>query len=41
MVAVGAGALQSPNSLENPNSGLVAIGQILCVLVPLLVWFAP
>ena len=41
MVAVDAGALPSPNSLENPNSRLVVIGQILCILVPLLVWFAP
>ena len=27
--------------LEDPNAPLVIIGQILCVLVPLLVWFAP
>ena len=41
MVAVDAGALPSPDSLENPNSRIVVIGQILCVLVPLFVWFAP
>src|SRR3954462_5634905 len=28
-------------SLENPNSRLVVIGQVLCILVPLAVWFAP
>jgi solute carrier family 13 (sodium-dependent dicarboxylate transporter), member 2/3/5 len=27
--------------LENPNSRLVVAGQILCILVPLAVWFAP
>lgn len=41
MVTVDAGALPSPESLENPNSRLVVIGQILCILVPPLVWFAP
>jgi anion transporter len=29
------------SSLEDPNSRVVIIGQILCVLVPLVVWFAP
>jgi solute carrier family 13 (sodium-dependent dicarboxylate transporter), member 2/3/5 len=29
------------NSLENPNSLLVIVGQILCIVVPLAVWFAP
>ena len=28
-------------SLEDPNSPIVIVGQILCVLVPLVVWFAP
>jgi solute carrier family 13 (sodium-dependent dicarboxylate transporter), member 2/3/5 len=32
-------AVETP--LENPNSPLVILGQILCVLVPLAVWFAP
>jgi anion transporter len=41
MVTVDAGALPSPESLENPNSRLVVIGQILCILVPPLIWFAP
>jgi len=41
MVAADAGALPSPASLENPNSCLVIIGQILSVLVPLIIWFAP
>jgi di/tricarboxylate transporter len=27
--------------LENPNAPLVIVGQILCILVPLAVWFAP
>src|SRR5215469_4105020 len=29
------------NLLENPNAPLVIVGQILCILVPLVVWFAP
>ena len=29
------------NLLENPNSPLVIVGQILCIVVPLAVWFAP
>ena len=41
MVSADAGALPSPASLENPNSRLVIIGQILSVLVPLIIWFAP
>jgi anion transporter len=41
MVAANAGALPSPASLENPNSRLVIIGQLLSVLVPLIIWFAP
>ena len=41
MVTVDAGALPSPEPLENPNSRLVVIGQILCILVPPLVWFTP
>src|ERR1700751_476380 len=28
------------NLLENPNSPLVIVGQILCIVVPLAVWFA-
>jgi len=27
--------------LENPNSRVVIVGQVLCILVPLGVWFAP
>src|SRR5439155_3903079 len=27
--------------LENPNSRVVIVGQVLCILVPLAVWFAP
>jgi solute carrier family 13 (sodium-dependent dicarboxylate transporter), member 2/3/5 len=41
MVAADAGALPSPHSVENPNSRLVIVGQILCILVPLVLWFAP
>jgi solute carrier family 13 (sodium-dependent dicarboxylate transporter), member 2/3/5 len=28
-------------SLEDPNARIVVIGQVLCVIVPLVVWFAP
>jgi anion transporter len=36
------GAPKSPEALlEDPNSPLVIAGQILCVLVPLALWFAP
>ena len=28
-------------SLEDPNSPVVIVGQILCILVPPVVWFAP
>lgn len=41
MRAVGAGALPSPESLENPNARIVIGGQVFCVLVPLSLWFAP
>jgi solute carrier family 13 (sodium-dependent dicarboxylate transporter), member 2/3/5 len=41
MPSADAGALPSPESLENPNSRLVIVGQILSVLLPLIVWFAP
>ena len=32
-------AVEAP--LENPNSRLVIVGQVLCILVPLAAWFAP
>jgi sodium-dependent dicarboxylate transporter 2/3/5 len=41
MMAVDADAVSPAESLENSNSRLSVIGQILCVLVPLAVWFAP
>jgi solute carrier family 13 (sodium-dependent dicarboxylate transporter), member 2/3/5 len=41
MLSVDGGALVPHESLEDPNSRLVIIGQILCVLVPLVLWFAP
>src|ERR1700761_1801763 len=41
MTAADAPALRSPEPLENPNSPVAIIGQILCVLVPFGVWFAP
>jgi solute carrier family 13 (sodium-dependent dicarboxylate transporter), member 2/3/5 len=41
MAAAHTGALPSPESLENANSPIVLVGQILCVLVPLAVWLAP
>src|SRR5438552_16726422 len=43
MVAAGTAAASAPaeNLLENPNSSLVIVGQIVCILVPLAVWFAP
>ena len=28
-------------SLEDPNAPIVIIGQVLCILVPLAVWFIP
>ena len=31
----------SETPLENPNSRVVIAGQVLCLLVPLAVWFAP
>lgn len=34
-------ALPAPETLENPNSRLVIAGQVLCVLLPLFIWFAP
>src|SRR4051794_30275913 len=34
--------LEAPEALlENPNARIVVIGQVLCVVVPLLVWIAP
>src|SRR5260370_10381591 len=33
--------LSSKAPLENPNARIVVIGQVLCVIVPVLVWFAP
>src|SRR4030081_683047 len=33
--------LAGETSLEDPNARIVMAGQILCVLVPLIVWFAP
>jgi solute carrier family 13 (sodium-dependent dicarboxylate transporter), member 2/3/5 len=41
MMAVDADAVSPAESLENSNSRLGVIGQILCVLVPLAVWFVP
>src|SRR5436309_14523600 len=35
------GSASAENLLENPNSPLVVVGQILCILVPLAVWFSP
>src|ERR1700726_1948560 len=37
----GSAPLPGEISLEDPNSPLVIVGQILCIIVPLLVWFAP
>jgi solute carrier family 13 (sodium-dependent dicarboxylate transporter), member 2/3/5 len=34
-------ALPSPQALENPNSPVVIAGQVLCILVPLTIWFLP
>lgn len=41
MVAADTGALHSPEPLESANTPLVVVGQILCVLLPLVIWFAP
>jgi solute carrier family 13 (sodium-dependent dicarboxylate transporter), member 2/3/5 len=40
-VTADAGAPSSPESAENPNSRLVVVGQILSILVPVIIWFAP
>ena len=37
----GSAPLPGEISLEDPNSPLVVVGQVLCVLVPLAVWFIP
>jgi sodium-dependent dicarboxylate transporter 2/3/5 len=34
-------SVSAENLLENPNAPLVVVGQILCIVVPLAVWFAP
>ena len=34
-------ALSSHEVLEDPNSPIVVIGQILCVNLPLVIWFVP
>src|SRR5262245_44596064 len=34
-------AASAETLLENPNAPLVVVGQILCILVPVAVWFAP
>ncbi len=41
MAAIDAGAAPAPETLEDPNSPVVLAGQILCILVPLVLWFAP
>jgi solute carrier family 13 (sodium-dependent dicarboxylate transporter), member 2/3/5 len=41
MAAIEAGAFSAPEPLENPNGPVVVAGQILSVLVPLALWFAP
>jgi solute carrier family 13 (sodium-dependent dicarboxylate transporter), member 2/3/5 len=41
MTAAVAGGLPSPEPLEDPNSRLVVVGQVLSVLLPLAIWFAP
>jgi len=33
--------LSAQEALEDPNSPIVVIGQILCVIVPLVIWFVP
>jgi sodium-dependent dicarboxylate transporter 2/3/5 len=40
-VETGHALLPSEAPLENPNARIVVVGQILCIIVPLLVWFAP
>src|SRR3954452_10097710 len=37
----GSAATPAETALENPNSRVVIAGQILCILVPLAIWFAP
>jgi anion transporter len=43
MMAAETDAASAPAELplEDPNSRLVIVGQVLCILVPLAVWFAP
>src|SRR5260370_39037797 len=43
MVTAHAGAVWRSGeiSLEDPNSPVVIVGQVLCILVPLIVWLAP
>jgi hypothetical protein len=41
MVAAAGAESAFETPLENPNSRIVVVGQILCVLIPLAVWFAP
>lgn len=37
----GLAATPAETALEDPNSRVVIAGQILCILVPLAIWFAP
>jgi solute carrier family 13 (sodium-dependent dicarboxylate transporter), member 2/3/5 len=41
MVTGNAGASPASSFLENPNSRVVIVGQLLCILVPLAFWVAP
>jgi solute carrier family 13 (sodium-dependent dicarboxylate transporter), member 2/3/5 len=41
MTAADGAGLPSPAPLEQPDDRLVVAGQILCVVVPLALWFAP
>ena len=33
--------LSAHELLEDPNSPIVVIGQILCIIIPLVIWFIP
>jgi anion transporter len=41
MAIAATGTASAETMLEDPNSSVVVVGQILCVVVPVLIWFAP
>jgi anion transporter len=41
MTTAETGIASAERLIEDPNAPIVIVGQVLCVLVPLLIWFAP